>query len=428
MDPFSAVASAIAVVQIADRIITLCKDYITGVHDAPADLRAILIEVGSVKCVLEVIELLKPSSGENDKVEILEKLRSPIEGCQEALKSLEALFPSQQSSTTRSRKKKQKVTLCLATLAWPFKRDKASKLLEEIGRHKSTIALGLAADSAKDLKCIRSNVEKIREITDESEMQKILDWLVKIDPSPNHNNACRLYEEHTGQWLTNSPEYADWKAGRSQFLWLHGIPGAGKTILLSHIVEDPERTITAISDMAQIRRNPFCDGSSENFANRSAAYHLSTVTKNFSSVYITIDALDEATDDDRETMLTALRDIIRDGRHDRVQLLATSRKELDIERELLPLGANLSLSNPYVDEDIRTYVRNRMREESKFRRWPDQLRDEIELALVKGAKGMFRWAFCQLDILKRLNTTPEIRLALTQLPKTLDETYERILC
>ena len=36
--------------------------------------------------------------------------------------------------------------------------------------------------------------------------------------------------------------------------------------------------------------------------------------------------------------------------------------------------------------------------------------------------------FCQLDILKRLHTIPEIRLALTQLPKTLDETYDRILC
>ncbi len=148
MDPFSAVASAIAVVQIADRIITLCKDYITGVHDAPADLRAILIEVGSVKCVLEVIELLNPSGGGDAKIEILEKLRSPIEGCQEVLKGLEALFPSQQSSTTRSKRKKQRVVLCLASLAWPFKRDRALKLLEEIGRHKSTIALGLTTDSA----------------------------------------------------------------------------------------------------------------------------------------------------------------------------------------------------------------------------------------------------------------------------------------
>jgi hypothetical protein len=40
----------------------------------------------------------------------------------------------------------------------------------------------------------------------------------------------------------------------------------------------------------------------------------------------------------------------------------------------------------------------------------------------------FRWAFCQLDALKRLHTIPAIRLALTRLPKSLDETYERILC
>jgi hypothetical protein len=40
----------------------------------------------------------------------------------------------------------------------------------------------------------------------------------------------------------------------------------------------------------------------------------------------------------------------------------------------------------------------------------------------------FRWAFCQLDILKRLNIFPEIRKALGELPRTLDDTYERILC
>jgi len=44
MDLLSAAASIIAVVQIADRIVALCKAYITGVNDAPTELRAILIE------------------------------------------------------------------------------------------------------------------------------------------------------------------------------------------------------------------------------------------------------------------------------------------------------------------------------------------------------------------------------------------------
>jgi hypothetical protein len=92
MDPLSAAASVIAVVQIADRIIDLCRAYITGVKDAPAELRAILIAVGSVKCVLEVIELLD-TSGEAEVtfqgVKILEKLQGPLAGCKEALNALE---------------------------------------------------------------------------------------------------------------------------------------------------------------------------------------------------------------------------------------------------------------------------------------------------------------------------------------------------
>jgi hypothetical protein len=149
MDPLSAAASVIAVVQIADRIIDLCRAYITGVKDAPAELRAILIEVGSVKCVLEVIELLD-TSGEAEVtfqgVKILEKLQGPLEGCKEALNALEGLFPRQSESAATGKRKR--LALSLTTLAWPFKREKALKFLEEIGRHKSTIALGLTTEAA----------------------------------------------------------------------------------------------------------------------------------------------------------------------------------------------------------------------------------------------------------------------------------------
>lgn len=147
MEPFSTIASAFAVVQIADRVITLCRAYISGVNDAPTDLRAILIEVGSLKCVLEVIELLD-SSSTDDKLRILEKLQTPIEGCKEALQNLESLFPPQSAASASGKGKRQKLAISLASLAWPFKRDKAMKLLEEIGRHKSTLSLGLTAEAA----------------------------------------------------------------------------------------------------------------------------------------------------------------------------------------------------------------------------------------------------------------------------------------
>jgi hypothetical protein len=71
-----------------------------------------------------------------------------------------------------------------------------------------------------------------------------------------------------------------------------------------------------------------------------------------------------------------------------IQLLATSRKVLDIEIALSPIATALSLSNPYVDEDITTYVKRRLREDPKFGRWPESLKSETEAALVKCAKGM----------------------------------------
>ncbi|KAH6665710.1 hypothetical protein B0J14DRAFT_605694 [Halenospora varia] len=40
----------------------------------------------------------------------------------------------------------------------------------------------------------------------------------------------------------------------------------------------------------------------------------------------------------------------------------------------------------------------------------------------------FRWAFCQLDALQKCLTPHATRKSLSGLPKTLDETYDRIPC
>ena len=67
MDPLSLTAGVIAIIQLADRIISVCRDYVTTVKDAPNDLRTIFIEVGSVKCVFELLELVIPR-GDNDNI------------------------------------------------------------------------------------------------------------------------------------------------------------------------------------------------------------------------------------------------------------------------------------------------------------------------------------------------------------------------
>jgi len=71
-----------------------------------------------------------------------------------------------------------------------------------------------------------------------------------------------------------------------------------------------------------------------------------------------------------------------------IQLLVTSRKEPDIERAISPIATELSLSNSYVDEDIRTYIQRCLREDRKLQNWPEDLKTEIESGLFKGAQGM----------------------------------------
>jgi len=67
MDPLSAVASVIAVLQISKRIVSIRKEYVAVVKDVPSDLRKILIEVGSVKSAFEVVEILASRDDDDEQ-------------------------------------------------------------------------------------------------------------------------------------------------------------------------------------------------------------------------------------------------------------------------------------------------------------------------------------------------------------------------
>jgi hypothetical protein len=77
MDPLSITGSIIACISIADRVISVFKDYITTVKDAPNDLRTIAIEIGSIKCVLEMLEPLVTLGNYDSRSPILQQLTTP---------------------------------------------------------------------------------------------------------------------------------------------------------------------------------------------------------------------------------------------------------------------------------------------------------------------------------------------------------------
>lgn len=53
--------------------------------------------------------------------------------------------------------------------------------------------------------------------------EKINQWLAAPNPSSNHNAAVKKRQPGTGEWFTQSKEFADWKIRTGSFIWLHGI-------------------------------------------------------------------------------------------------------------------------------------------------------------------------------------------------------------
>ena len=148
-EAIAVVASVVAIVQITDRVIDLCKYYIQTAEDASRDLRTILVETSTLKTTLQNVEfLIAWDNGTSTLASTLSGEEGPIKGCQRSITELEKLFPSVNFQTKeQSRSKKQKVKATWTALAWPLKESKARKLLEEITRYKTTITLAITTES-----------------------------------------------------------------------------------------------------------------------------------------------------------------------------------------------------------------------------------------------------------------------------------------
>lgn len=170
---------------------------------------------------------------------------------------------------------------------------------------------------------------------------------------------------------------------------------------------------------------------------------LLVLLKNFitelNQAYIVIDALDECEECEE---LMKLIEIIHGWEFNRLHILVASRQLPEIEEVATDCATSSICLQNSINQDIHILIQERLSSDRKFQKWPYQVRCEIDEALTSGASGMydfrpligsllttirFRWVVCQLDMLRNCVTLPALRKALKTLPKTLDETYERIL-
>jgi hypothetical protein len=69
------------------------------------------------------------------------------------------------------------------------------------------------------------------------ERRVLLDWLTPIDYAPQQHDIANRWQKGSGQWFLQSTEFEEWVERSDRTLFCPGIPGAGKTVITSRVVE-----------------------------------------------------------------------------------------------------------------------------------------------------------------------------------------------
>ncbi|KAK6427225.1 hypothetical protein LTR81_000570 [Elasticomyces elasticus] len=322
------------------------------------------------------------------------------------------------------------------------------------------LSYGEGSESAR-----RRLLVKVAKATErEDSLTKTMRWLAPPDPWVNHALARKYYEAETGVWMLQSSQYLKWKTGPSAHLWLYGSAGCGKTILCSTIVDDVrlhcETTRNAglaifyfsFSDSQKQTTDSLLRSLVAQLGHREPATSMLLQAYNkpdrslprtdelekivltaltaYDEVFLVFDALDECpeTDEIRQNVLEQLERLSK--RSTNCKMLVTSREVRDIRESMGRLGAEpTSIVPGFVDGDIRKHIARQLSCDPRLHRLDSSMKALIESHLSQSADGMFRWVYCQLQELKKLKSTrpSHIRSVLRALPRTLDETYERML-
>jgi hypothetical protein len=254
------------------------------------------------------------------------------------------------------------------------------------------------------------------------EDQVILDWLTPIDYAAQQSDFIGRRQEGTGQWLLESAEFHVWVETNKQTLFCPGIPGAGKTIITSIVVEElttrfyddksigiaylycnfrrqDEQKVDALlaSLLKQLAKcQPSLPNSVKDLYNRhktkltrpsldEISKTLHSVIATFSMIYIVVDALDECqiSDGCRSRFLSNIFNL---QAKTTAKLFATSRPIPDIEKEFKGCLSREILAS---DEDVQRYLDSHISQLPTFVLSRPKLQEEIKTQIARVVEGMY---------------------------------------
>lgn len=427
-DPFS----IIGLIGVTTQIIQIGTQLGSDWKEAPADAKRFMTELRSLKTAL---------SETHANILLNKDLQDAFQGRHSTL--LAELGPSAQNTTTQVLVSECKTELdnLLEKLG---KRDRGHRLgwervkgafvakttrdaIENLQRQCQVLnnmvsmdALTLNASIYREVKESRIEQERAK---DDQRHREILDWLTPVDYAPQQSDFIHRRQPGTGQWVLDSAEFQAWVEANTQTLFCPGIPGAGKTILTSIVVDElttrfgHDNSIgiayiycnfrrrnkqNAVDLLASVLKQLSQRASSlpdhvqamyDKHKDKQARPSLAEIERTlqfvaamYTKVYVVVDALDECqTSDGCRTKF--LEEIFNLQAQSGVNLFATSRSLPEIVQGF-GQRPHLSLEIRASEEDIERYLDGHMKYLSGFNEWDQQLREDIKKAILDAVDGM----------------------------------------
>ncbi|KKP06190.1 hypothetical protein THAR02_01703 [Trichoderma harzianum] len=224
-----------------------------------------------------------------------------------------------------------------------------------------------------NLKTIGADISTLREAVEgtnrDRNQKEFLDWLCDIDPSDLYNAARKRHKAGTSEWLIK------------------------------------------VNDLDEYKKKGMRPSTEELQNSFISTLHGFT---------------------NREELMEILHYIL-DSNLNNLHLFCTSRKEPDIDvslrRQLSEPGRgalDISSHMKEIERDIGEYIDSTLTN-AKYSSWPNHVKAEIRKVLIEKSDGMFQYIRCQFEALQKLSSLRDIHQALEDLPKGLDETYDRML-
>jgi hypothetical protein len=261
----------------------------------------------------------------------------------------------------------------------------------------------------------------------EEKAQKILRWLSPTDYGTQQSDFFNRRQEGTGRWFLESAEFQEWHDNAGKTLYCQGMPGAGKTIMTSIVVDELFKLSKSDRDMgiayvycnfrrqeeqsllsmlaSLLKQLVLCcselpSGVEELFGRHASknthpssveiVTELHNTIRQLSRCYILVDALDECSisDGSRWNLVNELKDL---QSLTSLNLFLTSRSIMQIAQEI---GTDcLQLEIRAADTDVQRFLASQLDRLPAFVRRDPAIQTEIKTVITQAVDGMYVTSF-----------------------------------